>query len=522
MGDAAAAAEAQKRAAEAAAALNKDLTAKEAANKDLYAQTNAVMNIKVLVTTTLDKPANNYGRWRSSFLTVLGKYNLKDHVLSDDAYPARSVWAQMDCCVLTWVYCTVSSDLEQALMIRDPTARDAWKYLEDEFLGQRESRALLMEAEFCSFKQGALSVTDYCRHLETMAASLKEFGDPIGDRQLVLTLLRGLNAKFRHMVSNLKMQRPFPTFAEARTLLLLEEIDIHDVIDDPCSEPKTGTQALVVQQPPRTPAPPGGSGAPSGGTGGNGNGGRNRRRGRGNNNGHSGTNNKGAGQPGSRPGTPLPPPGYGYGAGGHGGHGAPGSGYGASGFGAPWPGWHPDYGVYPPRPPVDQQPQAGLHMMAHQGGYQQPPPPGFGYVGGTPPPPSPSAGAPLYGPWNPMAGGSWDQASLTSNFNAMTLTPPNSAEWYADSGAGSHMTAQPGILSSPKPPSLSGPSSIIVGNGSLLPITSTGSYSFNTPQRPLVLNDVLVSSSIIKNLILFAALPLTIIVLSSLTHLAFL
>jgi hypothetical protein len=31
------------------------------------------------------------------------------------------------------------------------------------------------------------------------------------------------------MVSNLKMQRPFPTFAEARTLLLLEEIDIHDV-----------------------------------------------------------------------------------------------------------------------------------------------------------------------------------------------------------------------------------------------------------------------------------------------------
>ena len=34
-----------------------------------------------------------------------------------------------------------------------------------------------------------------------MVASLAEFGDPIGDRQLVLTLFRGLNAKFRHMVS---------------------------------------------------------------------------------------------------------------------------------------------------------------------------------------------------------------------------------------------------------------------------------------------------------------------------------
>jgi hypothetical protein len=135
----------------------------------------------------------------------------------------------MDCCVMTWIYSTVSDDLQQSLTIRDPSARQVWLYLEDEFLGQRESHALLLEAEFRSFKQGDLSITDYCRRLETMAASLKEFGDPIGDRQLVLTLLRGLNEKYRHMVSNLKMQRPFPTFPEARTLLLLEEIDVNDV-----------------------------------------------------------------------------------------------------------------------------------------------------------------------------------------------------------------------------------------------------------------------------------------------------
>ena len=118
----------------------------------------------------------------------------------------------MDCCVLTWVYDTVSNVLQQSLMIRDPNARAAWLYLEDEFLGQRESRALLLEAEFRSFKQEALSIMDYCHCLETMAASLTEFGDPIGDRQLVLTLFHGLNAKSHHMVSNMKMQRPFPMF----------------------------------------------------------------------------------------------------------------------------------------------------------------------------------------------------------------------------------------------------------------------------------------------------------------------
>ena len=201
---------------------------------------------KILVPVTLEKPANNYGRWRSLFLIVLGKYNLKDHVLSDYSYPERSTWSIMDCCVLTWVYDTVSNVLQQSLMIRDPNARAAWLYLEDEFLGQRESRALLLEAEFRSFKQGALSITDYCCRLETMAASLSEFGDPIGDRQLVLTLFRGLNDKFRHMVSNMKMQWPFPTFDGARMLLLLEEISLNDITADDTHATPPALPALVA------------------------------------------------------------------------------------------------------------------------------------------------------------------------------------------------------------------------------------------------------------------------------------
>jgi hypothetical protein len=35
------------------------------------------------------------------FIAVLSKYNLKDHVISDDSYPNHSVWATMDCCVIS-------------------------------------------------------------------------------------------------------------------------------------------------------------------------------------------------------------------------------------------------------------------------------------------------------------------------------------------------------------------------------------------------------------------------------------
>jgi len=71
---------------------------------------------------------------------------------------------------------------------------------------------------------------------------------------------------------------------------------------------------------------------------------------------------------------------------------------------------------------------------------------------------------------------SWDQQQLVNAFNIVTLTPPPApAEWYFDSGAGSHMATDSSILTSS---SSFNPPNIVVGNGSLLPITSTGSLRF--------------------------------------------
>ena len=70
---------------------------------------------------------------------------------------------------------------------------------------------------------------------------------------MVLTLLRGLGGKFCHMVSILKMHRLFPTFAEARAHLLLEDMEID-------ARPLSSPSALVTTTPrpaaPGAPAPP--------------------------------------------------------------------------------------------------------------------------------------------------------------------------------------------------------------------------------------------------------------------------
>ena len=104
------------------------------------------------------------------------------------------------------------------------------------------------------------------------------------------------------------------------------------------------------------------------------------------------------------------------------------------------------------------------------------------------PPPQPSQ--------PPLWPGGWDQAALAQSFSTMGLTPPTSTEWFADSDAAFHTTPDAGILSSVRPPHPSFPSSIMVGNGSCLPVTSMGSApcSFRLPH-------VLVAPQMVHNLL---------------------
>jgi hypothetical protein len=133
-------------------------------------------------------------------------------------------------------------------------------------------------------------------------------------------------------------------------------------------------------------------------------------------------------------------------------------------------------------------------------------PPGYsGFLGSTTAaPPSFGASSAFYGApagydAPPLLGVVWDPSALAHAFQPMSLTPPPTGEWYMETGADNHMTSDPNNLSSTQPTSSSTPTSIIVGNGSLLPVASTGHTSFSALDRPLHLHHVLVSPNIIKN-----------------------
>ena len=80
----------------------------------------------------------------------------------------------------------------------------------------------------------------------------------------------------------------------------------------------------------------------------------------------------------------------------------------------------------------------------------------------------------------------------------MTLSQPGTGDWVMDSGATNHMSPDAGNIFLFRPPRSSYPSSIIVGNGSVLPVSSVGHAVL---PGPLYLNNVLVAPHIIKKLI---------------------
>ena len=306
----------------------------------LHNQACAVQNVKYLIPIVLDLKSPHYSKWRGYLLLALGRYSLKDHVLSDESRPTDPAWYRMDCVVVSWIFNSISTDLLDIIHAHDGvTARVAWLGIAEQFLGNRESRALLLDAEFRNLSQGELSVDDYCRKMKGMADALADLGEPVNDRTLVLNVLRGLNELFQFMAQLITRQKPFPLFTDVRADLRLAELNMVQPSAAPTaflassSSKQSSTAPAPSPAPQRTSTVPSSGGGPSGNNYGAGRG-RRRRGGRnqggqqgysGGQQGHSGGQQGHSGSqqwpslynpwtgsihmwPGTTPGGPRPPP----------------------------------------------------------------------------------------------------------------------------------------------------------------------------------------------------------------------
>jgi hypothetical protein len=82
----------------------------------------------------------------------------------------------------------------------------------------------------------------------------------------------------------------------------------------------------------------------------------------------------------------------------------------------------------------------------------------------------------------------------------MALHPPPTTvqDWVADSGVTHHTTPSVGNISTPRPLNSSKPSSIIVGNGSSIPVTSVGDLVL---PEPFYLNNILLAPDMVQSIL---------------------
>ncbi|XP_073355034.1 uncharacterized protein [Aegilops tauschii subsp. strangulata] len=400
------------------------------------------IDIRHHIPVTLDLHAGNYAQWRRFFLTIVGMFGVRDHLVAPAAPRRRDPeWVMVDHCVVHWLYSTVSPELLDAVMQPDDTADVLWAAIEGIFRDNNLSRAVYLDAEYHAMVQGDLTVMQYCTRLKSFADQLRDLGQPVSEPQQLFNMLRGLGRQYHTAIPHLTSRVPLPTFLEARSFLLEE----HHAEQ---AARQQSAHALIAARPPVSPAPPT---PPSNGGAGRGRG-RNRRRGRGKGGlvfGSTTLDSARAGVLGPRPGVPTQQALF---AG-----GAPA---------APLP---YGYGGYPALLP----------------GFT------YGSLGAS----SSSAPPPPQQPWD-MGG---LQTALQAAYSSSPPPPTSTSDWYMDSGASSHMTSNPGTLHSLRPSFP--PRDIIVGNGGRMPITHTGRGSLIANNSSLELHNVLLSPSIITNLL---------------------
>ncbi|KAK1431722.1 hypothetical protein QVD17_08299 [Tagetes erecta] len=448
----------------------------------------SVTNIQNKV-RTLDGEKVTFASWTKLFKLQVKGFKVAEHIDGTlpppETDPEYEQWMVVDAIVLQWIYGTISDQLLKRIIKTDDTALQAWNKIRAIFLNNKSSRAATLEHQFSNLTLSACSSFDaYCEKLKEIADQLEDIEEPVSESRLVLQLVRGLPSEY-NVAAAMINQAP-TSWDEARNKIQLEQDRLQAQSK---ANPTQTALTTPSQQPQQHQNPPSNTQHHNHnnpypyqqqstnqyrgrGRGRNNRGGGRGYRGRGNqsngwnngqNNGWNGGNNNG------------------WNGQNNGWNGAQQNWNGQQQQN--WNGPHQNWNGPPPCPHPAQQNWTSPWTNKNANG----PPPGFA----NQPPQANYAGFDI-GP-NPMC-----PTELGTALQSMQLnnSDPN---WYMDTGASSHLTANPGKVQIPSPSSFN--ANILVGNGQQLKISGSGNSTYTTPAKTIHLNNILIAPQVIKDLI---------------------
>ena len=134
-----------------------------------------------------------------------------------------AAWKKRDGLVKLWLYGTLSKDLFKSTFKTGGTSREIWTRLENFFRDNKEARAIQLDHKLRTQEISDLFIHAYCQELKTIADLLSNVEAPVSERTLITYMLNGLNGKYDNIINVIMHRQPFPTFEEARSMLIIEE-----------------------------------------------------------------------------------------------------------------------------------------------------------------------------------------------------------------------------------------------------------------------------------------------------------
>lgn len=104
------------------------------------------------------------------------------------------------------------------------TAYDIRKSLDDIFNDNKDARAMELDQELCTITIGDMSNHAYCQRIKTIADLLANIDQPVPEKTLVTFMVNDLGEKFDQLAGIIRHQNPLPSFFQARSMLVREEL----------------------------------------------------------------------------------------------------------------------------------------------------------------------------------------------------------------------------------------------------------------------------------------------------------
>lgn len=127
-------------------------------------------------------------------------------------------WKKNDQILLSWLHATLTPQIF-AQVVGYKTSSVTWNALDLAYMSQKNARYYQIKHELSNIRKGASSITEYMDRIRMLTDELSLIQHPLTNRDLIGSVLDGLNLDYNVIVNSVQTMATSPSFEELYSML---------------------------------------------------------------------------------------------------------------------------------------------------------------------------------------------------------------------------------------------------------------------------------------------------------------